>query len=151
MWTAGGHYVAFTDYYVGKDGRHYFYTKDSGGRSHDSLTNGYYSYERSMKGLIYQMWIVERPKSSTSTTTTKTTNTTTTSTTKIIAEDGYFGPESIKALQKVLETTQDGKITGQLSNLKQYHSGFSGGISYGSGGSATVKALQKMLKMSGPD
>ena len=150
VWTAGGHYVAFTDYYVGKDGRHYFYTKDSGGRNHDSLTNGYYSYERSMKGLIYQMWIVERPKSSTTTTKTAS-STTTVSTTKTIVEDGYFGPESIKALQKVLGTTQDGKITGQLSSLKQYHSGFSGGISYGSGGSATVKALQKLLKMSGPD
>lgn len=64
VWTAGGHYVAFTDYYVGSDGRHYFYTKDSGGRNHDSKTNGYYSYERSMKGLVYQMWIVERKGSS---------------------------------------------------------------------------------------
>lgn len=63
VWTAGGHYVAFTDYYVGSDGRHYFYTKDSGGRDHDSVKHGYYSYERSMKGLVYQMWIVERGSS----------------------------------------------------------------------------------------
>lgn len=149
VWTAGGHYVAFTDYYVGKDGRHYFYTKDSGGRNHDSATNGYYSYERSMKGLIYQMWIVERPKASTTKTTTTSTVAAATKTT--ITVDGKFGPESVKALQKILGTTQDGKITGQLSSLKQYHTGFVNGINYGSGGSATVKALQKLLKLSSPD
>ena len=44
VWTAGGHYVAFTDYKK-KDGLHYFYTKDSGGRNHDSAKHGYYSYE----------------------------------------------------------------------------------------------------------
>ena len=152
VWTASGHYVAFTDYYVGNDGRHYFYTKDSGGRNHDSLTNGYYSYERSMKGLIYQMWIVERPKVvATTTTTTTTTAAASTNTITKIAVDGKFGPNSIKALQKILGTTQDGKIGGQLSSLKKYHTGFSSGISYGSGGSATIRALQKMLKLSGPD
>ena len=150
VWTASGHYVAFTDYYIGSDGRHYFYTKDSGSRNHDSLTNGYYSYERSMKGLIYQMWIVERPK--VKVTTTSTTTSTTTATTKnTISVDGKFGTQSIKALQKVLGTAVDGHIDGQLSSLKKYHTGFSSGINYGSGGSACVKALQKMLKLSGPD
>lgn len=145
VWTAGGHYVAFTDYYVGKDGRHYFYTKDSGGRNHDSLTNGYYSYERSMKGLVYQMWIVERPKA------TAVKTTAAASTIKSIAVDGKFGPNSIKALQKVLGTTQDGKIGGQLSKSKPYHTGFSDGISYEGGGSATIKKLQQFLGMKGPD
>lgn len=56
-WTAGGHYVAFTDYRI-RNGRHEFYTKDSGGRNH----TGWYSYENSMKGVVYQMWIVERIK-----------------------------------------------------------------------------------------
>ena len=147
VWTAGGHYVAFTDYYVGKDGRHYFYTKDSGGRNHDSLTNGYYSYERSMKGLVYQMWIVEKPKAGTSTNT----NTAAESKKDTIAVDGKFGPQSIKALQKILGTEQDGKLGGQLSKLKTYHTGFSGGISYGSGGSATVRKLQQFLGLKGPD
>lgn len=54
-WTAGGHYVAFTDYKV-EGGLHYFYCKDSGGRNHD----GWYSYEKSMKGCIAKVWIVER-------------------------------------------------------------------------------------------
>ena len=54
-WTAGGHYVAFTDYKV-QNGLHYFYCKDSGGRNHD----GWYTYEKSMKGCIAKVWIVER-------------------------------------------------------------------------------------------
>lgn len=54
-WTSCGHYVAFTDYKI-KDGKHLFYCKDSGGRDHD----GWYSYERSMKGCIAKLWIVER-------------------------------------------------------------------------------------------
>ena len=54
-WTSCGHYVAFTAYkYEG--GKHMFFCKDSGGRDHD----GWYSYERSMKGCIAKMWIVER-------------------------------------------------------------------------------------------
>lgn len=54
-WTAGGHYVAFTDYKV-ENGLHMFYCKDSGGRDHD----GWYSYEKSMKGCVAKVWIVER-------------------------------------------------------------------------------------------
>lgn len=60
-WTSGGHYVAFTDYRMSKDGKlHLFYTKDSGPRDHDSKKHGWYSYENSMKGCVNQMWIVER-------------------------------------------------------------------------------------------
>lgn len=55
VWTAGGHYVAFTDYKL-KNGKHYFYCKDSGGRNHD----GWFTYENSMKGLVAKVWIVER-------------------------------------------------------------------------------------------
>lgn len=54
-WSASGHYVAFTDYKV-QNGKHYFYTKDSGGRGH----TGWYTYENSMKGCIRKVWIVER-------------------------------------------------------------------------------------------
>ena len=147
VWTTGGHYVAFTDYYV-KNGKHYFYTKDSGSRNHDSKTNGYYTYENSMKGTVYQMWIVERLKESAiPTTTTSTTNTTVSK----LTVDGKFGPNSIKGLQQVLGTKVDGHIDGQLSKLQKYHTGFTSGINYGSGGSACIKALQKMLGLSGPD
>ena len=58
-WTAGGHYVAFLNYKV-QNGKHYFYTKDSGGRHHD----GWYCYETQMKGLIPQIWSA-LPKSAT--------------------------------------------------------------------------------------
>lgn len=54
-WTSGGHYVAFVGYKV-KNGKHYFKTKDSGGRHHD----GWYCYETQMKGLLRQIWIVKR-------------------------------------------------------------------------------------------
>lgn len=58
-WTTGGHYVAVTDYKV-KDGKHYLYTRDSGGRNH----TGWYCYETQMKGLIPKIWLgyVEPPK-----------------------------------------------------------------------------------------
>jgi hypothetical protein len=52
-WTNGGHYVAFLDYRV-TNGKHYFYTKDSGGRHHD----GWYCYETTMRGLLPKIWIV---------------------------------------------------------------------------------------------
>lgn len=52
-WTSGGHYVMFADYKM-SGGKHYFYTKDSGGRKHD----GWYCYETYMKGLLPKIWIV---------------------------------------------------------------------------------------------
>ena len=55
-WTSGGHYVAFVDYKVSGD-KHYFYTKDSGGRKH----SGWYCYETQMKGLIPQIWSALKP------------------------------------------------------------------------------------------
>ena len=144
VWTASGHYVAFTDYYV-KGGKHYFYTKDSGSRNHDSLTHGYYSYENSMKGTVYQMWIVERTGAPSPT------PTPTPTPKQPVTVDGKFGSQSVKALQKVLGTVQDGKISGQTSSLKKYHTGFSNSIEYGKGGSACIKALQKMLGLKSPD
>lgn len=141
VWTLGGHYVAFTDYKI-ENGKHYMYMKDSGGRDHD----GWYSYENSMKGLVYQMWIVERIGKSPTPTPTPT------PTPGKLDVDGVFGSASIKAAQKIFGTVQDGTITGQISSLKQYHKGFaSGSIKYGNGGSGLIYAIQKYLKMSGPD
>lgn len=56
QWTTGGHYVAFNAYKRAKDGRHLFHTQDSGWRHH----SGWYSFEKSMKNCVSQMWIVER-------------------------------------------------------------------------------------------
>ena len=57
LWTTGGHYVAFVNYKY-ENGKHWLYTKDSGGRAHD----GWYSYENSMKGRIRLLWTAEIPK-----------------------------------------------------------------------------------------
>ena len=57
VWTTGGHYIAFTGYKV-KDGKHYFYLKDSGPRCHD----GWYCYEKSMAGDVRQVWTCTVPK-----------------------------------------------------------------------------------------
>lgn len=148
LWTASGHYVAFTNYKV-KDGKHYLYTKDSGGRDHD----GWYTYENSMKGAVYQMWIVEKIKESSSSTTNSSSSSSPSSAAEPtkIAVDGKFGSNSVKALQKVLGTTQDGKISGQLTTLKKYHSGFTNAITYSTAGSTTVRKLQKLLGLSGID
>jgi len=56
-WTSGGHYVAFLNYKV-VNGKHYFYTKDSGARKND----GWHCYETQMKGLIKEIWTVELPE-----------------------------------------------------------------------------------------
>lgn len=50
-WTSSGHYIAYTAYKY-KNGKHYFYCKDSGGRKH----TGWYCYETTMKGLVRNCW-----------------------------------------------------------------------------------------------
>lgn len=55
-WTTGGHYVAVTDYKI-QDGKHYLYTRDSGGRNH----TGFYCYETQMRGLIPKVWVGKVP------------------------------------------------------------------------------------------
>lgn len=62
-WTGGGHYIAFNKVKNVTNSDAYFYMKDSGGRKHD----GWYSYHKSMKNRVYQMWLVkpikaEKPK-----------------------------------------------------------------------------------------
>lgn len=51
-WTTAGHFIAVTSYKY-KDGQHWFYTRDPGGRNHD----GWYSYENQMMNLIPQVWV----------------------------------------------------------------------------------------------
>lgn len=57
VWTTVGHYVAVVGYKV-VNGKHYFYMKDSGGRKHD----GWYCYEKSMRGSIRKIWIGRLPE-----------------------------------------------------------------------------------------
>ena len=145
VWTASGHYVAFTGYKV-VDGKHYFYTKDSGGRNHDSAKYGYYSYENSMKGLVYQMWIVPRVGTTVTGTTKSTQTTTTTKAPTSLTVDGSFGKQSVLFAQKYFGTTQDGIISGQNKNNQKYYKGIdSDCLRFGSGGSSLVRAIQKKV------
>ena len=121
LWTTGGHYVAFVDYKY-QNGKHWLYTKDSGSRHHD----GWYSYERSMKGRIALLWTAMVP----------------------LAEDGKFYKESVKRLQKWMGVKEDGVLSNQLENCRKYLPNIAPACHFSStprGGSATVLALQKYL------
>ena len=133
VWTSSGHYVAFTDYKV-KDGLHYFYTKDSGGRDHDSAKHGYYSFEKSMKGTVYQMWIVERidPIREPITPPDK------------LTIDGNGGKSTVAKMQSFFDTKVDGIISGQKIENKEYYSALHS-IEFGGGGSSVIKKLQAWL------
>ena len=62
VWTLGGHYIAFVDYKYEKD-QHWLYLKDSGNRKHDK----WWSYEKSMKGDVRQVWVGTLPDGHTET------------------------------------------------------------------------------------
>ena len=53
VWTTGGHYIAFVNYKIDSNGKHWFYLKDSGGRKHDK----WWCYENSMRGDVRNVWI----------------------------------------------------------------------------------------------
>lgn len=142
VWTGGGHYMAFTGYKV-QDGKHRLYMKDSGPRRHD----GWYYYEKSMKGKVFQMWIVEnigtKPEDPNKDIITG----------KIKLDvDGIFDAKCVNALEKTFGLKQDGYIGGQAAVDSKYHTGFEDGvISYSSGASSVVKKLQKYLKLKDVD
>ena len=62
VWTLGGHYIAFVGYKYEK-GQHWLYLKDSGGRHHDK----WWSYEKSMRGDVRQVWVGTLPDAKEST------------------------------------------------------------------------------------
>ena len=51
-WTKGGHYVAATGYKV-ENGKHWFFTRDSGSHHND----GWHCYETTMSNLLKAIWI----------------------------------------------------------------------------------------------
>lgn len=61
--------------------------------------------------------------------------------------DGKIGHNTVKALQLFLNVGfNDGILSGQLASTRKYHLAFvNGSIVYGTGGSATVKALQRWV------
>lgn len=55
-WTLGGHFLACSGMEI-KNGQHRLYMLDPGPRNH----NGWYTYEKHMKGLIAQLWTCYLP------------------------------------------------------------------------------------------
>ena len=135
VWTTGGHYIAFTGYRV-KNGKHQLYLKDSGGRKHD----GWYSYEKSMRGDIRQVWVGTIPAGAEATTIAalaKTSN-------SKLTVDGKGGKATVKAMQRYFGTTVDGVITGQKKDNRKYYSALTS-VKFGKGGSTCIKKLQRWV------
>lgn len=139
VWTTVGHYVAFTSYKY-ENGLHMFYIKDSGGRKHD----GWYSYERSMKGRVFKMWIVERIGKAIPNPSAHTDD-------KKLSVDGIGGVGTVMRMQEFFDTMEDGVISSQNKALKKYYPAFKS-VSYADKpeGSSVVKMMQKWLGIS-PD
>lgn len=133
-WTASGHFVAYVDYKVSGN-KHYFYTKDSGGRNHD----GWYCYETQMKGLIPQIWSALSSAQAAAEAVVKVAETL-----KRLTVDGIGGEQTILASQRFLKTFEDGIVSGQDKSYKKYYTSITA-VMYGKGGSTFVKALQVWL------
>ena len=136
-WTSSGHYVAFNKYWKDEQGRHYFNIKDSGDRDHD----GGFCYERSIKGALPQLWIVERIGS-------EPTPPTPTPTGKIPV-NGIGDSTTVKALQRCLGLSQDGVISNQYATQQKYRPALTA-VTNGKGGSKTVWKMQQWCNLS-PD
>lgn len=107
VWTTSGHYVAFVDYKI-KNGKHYFYTKDSGGYHND----GWFCYETTMAGSLANIWIVTKmPAEAKKTTTKKTTKKTTTK--KTTAKKTATKKKTTKK-----KTTKKGVVTADALNVR---------------------------------
>lgn len=68
-----------------------------------------------------------------------------------LGDTDWFGTKCAKALEQAMHTTQDGYISGQPTSNKKYFWAVSGGVQYGSSGSACIGALQSFLKARGYD
>lgn len=149
-WTTSGHYIAVTGYKV-KNGKHYLYTRDSGGRNH----TGWYCYETQMKGLIPRIWLGDvgldapietqtTPKNYKLTVDGKWGRNTTITTQHIfkLTEDGVMGKNTWKAIQKKIGAKVDG-VVGKETYTKM--SKFLGIAKQTKKTKTLVKAWQKWL------
>lgn len=122
-WTSSGHYIAVTDYKY-QNGKHYVYTRDSGGRNH----TGWYAYETTMKGLIPEIWLGSVKKE------------------PIKKPTGKYGGTIPKPTLKV---GSKGTAVGQLQKfLNWYHPEWKLKVDEDFGG-ATKSALQEFQKTEG--
>ena len=132
VWTTCGHYISLLDYKV-VNGKHYFYVKDSGGRKR----RGWYCCEKSMGTRLKKVWIVERlapPKPYVP---------------HKVKVDGDWGKATTRLTQSVMKTTIDGIISSQPMSYRPFVKGANESswdfVSKNAKGSATVKAIQKMV------
>lgn len=128
-WTASGHYIAFIDYRVDKNGRHWFYVKDSGGHHR----RGWYCVEKSMGTRLQDVWPVKRltpapkPKPYVP---------------KKIKVDGVWGKVTTRLTQYVLKISIDGAMGKQTTRAVQMLVGVKAD---GIWGKQTTKGVQKFL------
>jgi len=129
VWTAGGHYISFIDYRVDKNGRHWFYVKDSGGHHR----RGWYCVEKSMGTRLQDVWPVTRlnpapkPKPYVP---------------KKIKVDGVWGKVTTRLTQYVLKVVIDGAMGKQTTKAVQKLVGVTAD---GIWGKKTTKGVQKFL------
>lgn len=129
-WTTAGHYVCASAYKKdAKTGHHMLYTRDPAPRKND----GWHSYEKTMAGLIPQVWTFTLAKGNAKVSTT-------------VSKD-YMTSTRWKKVQTWLSCSATGHIAGQSSKYKKNWEDLSD-ISKkidGSGKSDSVKAMQCWL------
>lgn len=132
VWTGGGHFIGCPVYKTDKNGKHWFFMKDSGGRDHD----GWFCYENSLRGCVYKVWTCTIPKAGTSKLLTK------------LSVDGDWGLLTTIMSQQMLGTFADGTISQQATSDKKYCPACSKDswqwVKSPKGGSALVKKIQKL-------
>ena len=128
-WTASGHYISFLDYKVDKNGKHWFYVKDSGGHHR----RGWYCVEKSMGTRLQDVWVCTRLNPAPKPAPYKP---------KKISVDGTWGKVTTKLTQYLLGVTVDGIMGANTIKAIQK---LVGAKVDGKWGKATTKAMQKFL------
>lgn len=129
VWTAGGHYIAFIDYKVDKNGKHWVYVKDSGGHHR----RGWFCIERSMGTRLKNCWIVTRLEPAPKPAPYKP---------KKIKVDGNWGKVTTRLTQYILGVPVDGIMGKATIKAIQKHVGAK---EDGVWGKETTKAMQRFL------
>ena len=130
LWTKNGHYIYYGDYEIRADGTHWFYLKDSGQRDHD----GWFCFEKSMKGCCRNVWICKSAKDEPTPTPTP--------------DDGHYHGQ-YPAVRLYLEPGDRGENVTRLQNYVDWY--FDGaffkacGPADGIYGKNTLKWVNKML------
>lgn len=111
----------------------------AGGKVYTGLTN-----RRKDEKALFDTAVSESSASSGSSSTS--TGSTSSTSSDALTVDGKIGPATVKRLQKIMGTTQDGKISGQSPNCSKYWTAITATACNWNGGASTVvKAWQSYL------